>query len=78
MCLVLKLDNGKGVSIANEQTDRHTESCQHPVPYYIIDSSAWGIYIYNIEIRKQSFILSHGTARNIYRKYYNFLYFFFN
>ena len=33
MCLVLKLDNGKVVSIANEQT----ESCQHPVPYYNID-----------------------------------------
>ena len=30
MCLVLKLDNGKGVSIANEQT--------HTVPYYNIDS----------------------------------------
>ena len=25
MCLVLKLDNGKVVSIANEQTDRITE-----------------------------------------------------
>ena len=25
MCLVLKLDNGKVVSIADEQTDRHTE-----------------------------------------------------
>ena len=25
MCLVLKLDNGKIVSIANGQTDRHTE-----------------------------------------------------
>ena len=33
MCLVLKLDNGKVVSITNEQT----ESCQHPVPYYNID-----------------------------------------
>ena len=29
MCLVLKLDNGKMVSIADEQT--------HPVPYYNID-----------------------------------------
>ena len=29
MCLVLKLDNGKVVSIANEQT----ESQSHPVPY---------------------------------------------
>ena len=29
-CLVLKLDNGKVVSIANEQT----ESYSHPVPYY--------------------------------------------
>ena len=35
MCLVLKFDNGKVVSIANEQT----ESCQHPVPYYNIDLS---------------------------------------
>ena len=34
MCLVLKLDNGKVVSIANEQT----ESCQHPAPYYNIDA----------------------------------------
>ena len=37
MCLVLKLDNGKVVSIANEQTDRKTESHSHPVPYYNID-----------------------------------------
>ena len=29
ICLVLKLDNGKMVSIADEQT--------HPVPYYNID-----------------------------------------
>ena len=29
MCLVLKLDNGKVVSIADEQT----ESQNHPVPY---------------------------------------------
>ena len=29
MCLVLKLNNGKMVSIADEQT--------HPVPYYNID-----------------------------------------
>ena len=37
MCLVLKLDNGKVVSIANEQnhrqTDRITELQSHPVPY---------------------------------------------
>ena len=33
MCLVLKLDNGKEVSIAIGQT----ESCHHPVPYYNID-----------------------------------------
>ena len=33
MCLVLKLDNGKVVSIANKQT----ESCPHPVPYYNLD-----------------------------------------
>ena len=39
MCLVLKSDNGKVVSIANEQNDRQTESCQHPVPYYNIDMS---------------------------------------
>ena len=32
MCLVLKLDNGKVVSIANEQTDRQTESHSYPVP----------------------------------------------
>ena len=37
MCLVLKLDNGKVVSIANEQTESQTESCQHPVPYSNID-----------------------------------------
>ena len=37
MCLVLKSDNGKVVSIANEQNHRQTESCQHPVPYYYID-----------------------------------------
>ena len=33
MCLVFKLDNGKEVSIANGQTDRQTESPNHPVPY---------------------------------------------
>ena len=38
MCLVLKLDNGKVVSTANEQTESQTESCQHPVPYYNIDN----------------------------------------
>ena len=37
MCLVLKLDNGKLVSIANGQTDRQTESPNHPAPYYYID-----------------------------------------
>ena len=37
MCYVLKLDNGKVVSIANEQTELQTELCQHPVPYYNID-----------------------------------------
>ena len=48
MCLVLKLDNGKVVSIANEQT----ESCQHPVPYYNID----------IQYTKLGdFLLSKGT-----------------
>ena len=39
MCLVLKSDNGKVVSIANEQNHRQTESCQHPVPYYYMDES---------------------------------------
>ena len=34
MCLVLKLDNGIVVSIANKQT----ESWQHPVPYHNIDN----------------------------------------
>ena len=38
MCLVLKSDNGKVVSIANEQNHRQTESWQHPVPYYNIDA----------------------------------------
>ena len=33
MCLILKLDNGKMVSIADKQTDRRT----HPVPYSNID-----------------------------------------
>ena len=33
MCLVLKLDNGKVVSIANGQNHRWTESPNHPVPY---------------------------------------------
>ena len=33
MSLVLKFDNGKVVSIANEQTESHS----HPVPYYNID-----------------------------------------
>ena len=37
MCLVLKSENGKVVSITNEQNHRQTESCQHPVPYYNID-----------------------------------------
>ena len=33
MCLVMKLDNGKVVSIANEQNHRQTESQKHPVRY---------------------------------------------
>ena len=33
MCLVLKLDNGKVVSIANEQNYRQTESPNHQVAY---------------------------------------------
>ena len=33
MCLVLKSDNGKVVSIANGQNHRQTESPNHPVPY---------------------------------------------
>ena len=37
MCLVLKLDNGKVVSMANGQTDRRTESPSHPIAYYNID-----------------------------------------
>ena len=37
MCLIWKFDNGKMVSIANEQTESQTESCQHPVPCYNID-----------------------------------------
>ena len=32
MCLFLKLDNGKAIYIADEQTDEQT----HPVPYYNI------------------------------------------
>jgi len=44
MCLVLKLDNGKVVSIANEQTDRQIyrqrESHSHPAAYYNIDMFA--------------------------------------
>ena len=31
MCLVMKLDNGKVVSIANEQNHRQTELQSHPV-----------------------------------------------
>ena len=38
MCLVLKLDNGKVVSIANGQNHRWTESPNYPVPYWYIDS----------------------------------------
>ena len=34
VCLVLKLNNGKVVSIANGQTESHS----HPVGYYNIDS----------------------------------------
>ena len=41
MCSVLKLDNGKVVSIANEQNHRQTESQSHPVSYYYLY-----IYIY--------------------------------
>ena len=37
MCLVLKLDNGKVVSIAEEQTYRQIESQTHPLPYWYID-----------------------------------------
>ena len=37
MCLVLKLDNGKVVSIAHtqteSQTDRQTDTQNHPIPY---------------------------------------------
>ena len=42
MCLVLKLDNGKVVSIANKQTESHS----HPVPYYNIDTMR--VYTVNI------------------------------
>ena len=41
MCLVLKLDNEKVVSIANEQNHRQTESHSHPVPYSYIDNSIY-------------------------------------
>ena len=46
MCLVLKSDNGKVVSIANEQNHRvrQTESCQHPAPYYNIDLKSGFLY----------------------------------
>ena len=43
MCLVLKLDNGKLVSIAHEQTESQT----HPVPYYNID-----VYMENSDVKK--------------------------
>ena len=37
ICLVLKLDNGKVVSIAHEQTDRQTDTQNHPAPHSNID-----------------------------------------
>ena len=46
MCLVLKLDNGKVVSIANGQIDRQTESHSHPVPY--TDTLSRYIYIWTL------------------------------
>ena len=33
MCLILKLDNGKVVSMANEQNHRITDGRHHPVRY---------------------------------------------
>ena len=57
MCLVLKLDNGNVVSIANEQT----ESCQHPVPYHSID------IIYNMlstaDMLEQSYLRNYFSLR---------------
>ena len=49
MCLVLKLDNVKVVSIANRQTDTITESPNHPVPYYYIDT----LWFYRQQARLQ-------------------------
>ena len=46
MCLVLKLDNGKVISTANEQT----ESPSHPVAYYNID-----VELSKNEFRKKEF-----------------------
>ena len=40
ICLVLKLDNGKVVSIANEQTESHS----HPVPYYVRTLIQYSLY----------------------------------
>ena len=39
MCLILKLDNGKVVSIANEQTDRQNHrTIQYRISIYYIDT----------------------------------------
>ena len=55
MCLIQKLDNGKMVSIANEQT----ESCQHPVPYYDIDITSIAHRIKNPLRRTSEHITLH-------------------
>ena len=44
MCLVLKLDNGKVVSIAHEQTDGRTDGRTEPPSSEIIYRSYYKVY----------------------------------
>ena len=57
MCLVLKLDNGKGFSIANEQTDRISEPSRTVLVYrFKIISNSLLSYVLNTMLVLQKFL----------------------
>ena len=69
MCLVLKLDNGKVVSISNEQTE---ESHNHPVPYYNIDLGLKYIFVIETNVPNRVIDETNYTWNNYGKreKYY--------
>ena len=63
MCLVLKLDNGKVVSIADEQTDRRTKPPSTVLVHRLADeSSEYHVKIYLVKKNILSTIAT-GTRR---------------